>query len=108
MGRSSRAAAASICINNTGILQQPKKIIKDQNLDQTSYFNSSSREGKNKFCIRKEVQITPLSIGFGTLNPPKFELGHLTPLSIKYQANYPHRPVIAVLLAVLVHVDQWF
>jgi hypothetical protein len=56
----------------------------------------------------KEVQITPLSIGFGTLNPPKFELGHLTPLSIKYQANYPHRPVIAVLLAVLVHVDQWF
>jgi hypothetical protein len=54
MGRSSRAAAASICINNTGILQQPKKIIKDQNLDQTSYFYSSSREGKNQFCIRVE------------------------------------------------------
>jgi hypothetical protein len=35
-------------------------------------------------------------------------LGHLTPLSIKYQANDPLQPLVAVLVAVLVQVDNGF
>jgi hypothetical protein len=50
----------------------------------------------------------PLSIEFGTLSPVKFRLGHLTPLRIKYQSNQPLRLLVAVLVAVLVHVDKWF
>jgi hypothetical protein len=45
----------------------------------------------------------PVSIGSGTLNLLKFELGHLTPLSIKYHANYPLLPLMVVLVAVLAH-----
>jgi hypothetical protein len=39
--------------------------------------------------MRKEVQITPLTIGFGMLNPPKFKMGHLTPLTMQYQLIDP-------------------
>jgi hypothetical protein len=46
---------------------------------------------------KKEVQITPLSITFRTLNPPNFKSAHLTPLSLQYQVIYPLTPVRAVL-----------
>jgi hypothetical protein len=42
------------------------------------------------------------------LNPPKFGLGQLTPLSMKYQANCPLQLVMVVLLAVFVHLDNGF
>jgi hypothetical protein len=56
--------------------------------------------------IEKEVHIPPLCITFGTLNPPKFVLRRLTPLSMQYRANYFLQPVIAVLTTGFVHVRR--
>jgi hypothetical protein len=41
----------------------------------------------------KEVQITPTSLGFRPVNPLRFKVGHLSPLSMTYRANYPLRVV---------------
>jgi hypothetical protein len=35
------------------------------------------------------------------VNPPKFELGHLTPLNMQYRTNYPLQLLIVVLQPVL-------
>jgi hypothetical protein len=42
----------------------------------------------------------------GTLNPPKFGLGHLTPLSIQYRVNYPLKPLLAVWESCFDDVDS--
>jgi hypothetical protein len=49
----------------------------------------------------KEVQITPLTIELGTVNPPRFEMGHLTPLTMQYRSVDPLQMIRAVLLCVL-------
>jgi hypothetical protein len=38
----------------------------------------------------KEVHITLLTIEFGTLTPPKFRLGHMTPLCLQNRTVNPH------------------
>jgi hypothetical protein len=54
----------------------------------------------------KEVYITPLTIRFRTLSPPKFGLGYLTPLSIIYRAIDPLHPSRVVLTGGLADVDS--
>jgi hypothetical protein len=54
----------------------------------------------------KEVHITPLTIGFGTLSPPKFGLGHLTPLSLQNRTINPLHPSRAVLTGGLADMDS--
>jgi hypothetical protein len=54
----------------------------------------------------KEVQITPITIFFGTENPPKFKMGHLTPLTMQYRLIHPLHTTRAVLVAGIVDVDN--
>jgi hypothetical protein len=53
----------------------------------------------------KEVQITPLTIELGTVNPPRFEMGHLTPLTMQYRSVDPLQMIRAVLLCGIADVD---
>jgi hypothetical protein len=42
---------------------------------------------------------------FGTVTPPNYKLGQITPLSIQNQVNYPPKYPWAVLAPVLATVD---
>jgi hypothetical protein len=53
----------------------------------------------------KEVQITPLTIHFGTENPPKYKMGYLTPITMQYRSVDPLRTTRAVLLGGIADVD---